>query len=248
MEKTGRDSIVTDYFYDRTEKLTSISFRDYGDSAVVSKIYRYDARFDRDQEGRTFRIAGYYGQPLNYQRYDTILSTVFYRAANSSKVSHIVTVTRTGSQKYIDSAVFSYGIDGKLETTAHFLCSSGLREPAFLQNYFTWSWDREGNLKVLRQYSDPDEMGNFINMLEYRFEYDGMVNPYPTIEDALLEQYWYTGSSQNISRQTVFSRTSADRYANTCTYNYRMDNRPLEGTFLRGDDSNARVEMQYEYQ
>jgi hypothetical protein len=145
---------------------------------------------------------------------------------DGSKVRYGTMVYNLGGSSVVDSVVFS--IANKVSKTNHYFSLPGLG--SIMDSYFEYTYDTRGNLTQVKNYvaGTPPDLSLFSTVT---FEYDRMINPWYSNDDALIEFSGRLYTSPNNVRK--ITEVCADPVYNTSAvyaYQYGTDNRPLKGT------------------
>lgn len=229
---SGTDSTIIEYSYDAAGRLSGQRFKAINGND--RKTFIADESYKRDATGRIEAVNLTYDQPVEGHIYDLIETGVAYKNVNTAAVAYTKTIAKTGAYTGYDSTVYFYNSAGQVSKTAHYAYHSenGQTTAPQFGVYYNWTYDANGNLTSLQQFSDYTNSGNFSPAVMYQFEYDAKVNPLFTPDAALLESRWYaTASPNNLVRQrNIYTGATPDE--NNITYNYNATGRPLTDTFV----------------
>lgn len=204
VDKTGQDSMVTEYFYDASDRL------------IEEKTRLRTVKYTRNQAGKIINISSVGRLSDLSPVIDTIVVDVIY------KQNGLVDMLGDSSIQYIHDGL------GRITRTNYF-AHSGDAEP---DTYGLWSYDGSGNLHQIFFYKKGSLGTNDYN-IAYAFEYDNKLNPLLSADQVLLPFKWGLAvSPNNVTRQVTFygaNNPVVDQ--NTIVYQYKSTGVPEMAEF-----------------
>lgn len=218
------DSVVTQFTYNSSNKLTSVSqFRNMYDSSTGTTFPDfYFSGFTRDGLGR---ITTFYTNPA-----DTAAGT-HYTFVNSTSFLVAYEIANSYNNQY-DSNAYHHNSQGLVTSIENYHVDSGI---AAKKGYQLFTYGANNNITEIKVYGFSDGAGEHPEDLAftYTYQYDNNPNPLFTGDDIMPQWLWADPYKMHNNPTLVSQASNALNPPNPLTttstqsYTYRTDGMPL---------------------
>jgi hypothetical protein len=239
VEKTGADSVTTEYFYDANERM--IRFKVSGAVAGTSKYY--ETWLTRNANGAITQEINK-GAQLTSMGIDSQLTVYVYNVPGNRPSFSRLTFMDSGVF-FKDSTAYEYDGAGNIVRDYH----NQYMAPNPVQRFsMVYVRSANGNIDSTNYYDYDPATGGYTPGPTIAFQYDTKKNPLKLgIEGVLLYSWEIAGPNNPTQEKAVYPNSvpSAD-YTVNISYTYRSDNLPVAATKTRTPGGTSTITYYYQ--